>query len=182
MKGIHQCDNRIVSIFQPHVRPIVRGKAKAKVEFGGKIGASIVDGYTFIDHHSWEAYNECEDLMTHLRCYKRRFGCLPEKFDGDTIYMNRTNRRILRFLRIEIGGKPLGRPSKEQLTEEYRTAMAKNIGERNEIEATFGTGKRVYKANDIRAKLPDTGKSWTAACYFAKKCDEVLKRAYSCLV
>ena len=89
--------------------------------------------------------------------------------------MNRTNRRILRFLRIEIGGKPLGRPAKEQLTEEYRTAMAKNIGERNEIEATFGTGKRVYKANDIRAKLPDTGKSWTAACYFAKNVMKFLR-------
>ena len=25
--------------------------------------------------------------------------------------------------------------------------------ERNEIEATFGTGKRIYRANDIRAKL-----------------------------
>ena len=52
--GVHQCDNRIVSIFQPHVRPMVRGKARAKVEFGSKIGASVVDGFTFIDHFSWE--------------------------------------------------------------------------------------------------------------------------------
>ena len=37
------------SIFQPHVRAIVRGKAKARTEFGAKIGASIVEGYTFID-------------------------------------------------------------------------------------------------------------------------------------
>ena len=27
---------------------------------------------------------------------------------------------------------------------------------KNEIEATFGTGKRVYRADNIRAKLPDT--------------------------
>ena len=40
----------IVSIYQPHLRPIVRGKAKAKVEFGAKIGASIVNGYTYVDH------------------------------------------------------------------------------------------------------------------------------------
>ena len=50
-KGEHRCDDRIVSIFQPHVRPIVRGKASAKVEFGSKIGVSIVEGYNYIDHH-----------------------------------------------------------------------------------------------------------------------------------
>lgn len=46
--------------------------------------------------------------------------------------------------------------------------MAKLVGERNEVEATFGTGKRVYNANDIRAKLPETAESWNAACYFTK--------------
>ena len=171
----HSCKDRIISIFQPHVRPIVRGKAKAKVEFGAKIGASIVDGYTFVDHHSWDAYNECEDLLVHLRKYKIRFGCLPAKFEGDKIYMNRRNRRILKFLGIEIGGKPLGRPSKEQDAKEYRKKMAKNIGERNEIEATFGTGKRVYRANNIRAKLPNTGESWTSMCYFAKNVMKFLR-------
>ena len=52
--------------------------------------------------------------------------------------------------------------------------MAKNVGEKKEIETTFGTGKRVYNANDIRAKLPDTGKSWTAACYSISCSDGVL--------
>ena len=173
--GIHVCSNRIVSVFQPHVRPIVRGKAKSKVEFGAKLGACIVKGYTFIDHHSWDAYNECDDLMIHLRAYKKRFGFLPQKLEGDKIYMNRKNRRILKLLRIEIGGKPLGRPSKEHQTKEYKEQMAKNIGERNEIEATFGTGKRIYRADNIRAKLPDTGASWVCACYFVKNVMKFLK-------
>lgn len=166
--GIHRCDDRIVSIFQPHVRPIVRGKAKAKVEFGSKIGASIVGGYTFIDHFSWDAYNESEDLIRHLRAYRKRFGYLPELLESDKIYLNRRNRRILKFLHIEVGGKPLGRPSKSLQTADYEARMAKYSGERNEIEATFGTGKRVYRADNIRAKLADTGNSWCAACYFAK--------------
>jgi len=42
-------------------------------------------------------------------------------------------------------------------TREYQEKMAKNVGERNEIKATSGTGKRIYWANNIRAKLPDTG-------------------------
>jgi hypothetical protein len=41
----HQVDDRIVSIHQPHVRPIIRGKAKAKVEFGAKLAKSLVNGY-----------------------------------------------------------------------------------------------------------------------------------------
>lgn len=172
-RRVHQCKDRIISIFQPHVRPIVRGKNKAKVEFGAKIGASIVNGYTFIDHHSWDAYNESEDLLTHLRKYKMRFGCLPRLFEGDKIYLNRRNRRILKMLKIEIGGKPLGRPPKE--TEVSDAKMSQYIGERNEIEATFGTAKRVYRANNIRAKLPDTGASWAALCFFAKNVEKFLR-------
>lgn len=180
--GTHRCTDRIISIFQPHVRPIVRGKAKAKVEFGAKIGASIVKGYTFIDHHSWDAYNECDDLILHLRNYKQRFGVLPKKVEADKIYLNRKNRRILKFLKIEIGGKSLGRPSKEQQTPEYRELMSKNVGERNEIEATFGTGKKVYRANDIRAKLPDTGASWNSACYFTKNVMKFLRELLYALI
>ena len=53
--------------------------------------------------------------------------------------------------------------------------MARYSGERNEIEGTFGTGKRVYRANNIRAKLSETGESWCAACYFAKNVMKFLK-------
>ena len=50
-------DDRIVSISQPHVRPIKRGKAGADKEFGAKLSASLVDGYCFLDHMSWDSYN-----------------------------------------------------------------------------------------------------------------------------
>lgn len=50
----HSVEHRIVSISQPHVRPIVRGKAKAKVEFGSKIAISVVDGYAMIERLDWE--------------------------------------------------------------------------------------------------------------------------------
>lgn len=42
-------ENRIVSIQQPYIRPIVRGKAGKKVEFGAKISISYIDGYVFLD-------------------------------------------------------------------------------------------------------------------------------------
>ncbi|WP_460197685.1 hypothetical protein [Segatella asaccharophila] len=163
---VYVCKDRIISLYQPFVRPIVKGKAKT--EFGAKIGVSVVKGYTFIDHHSWDAYNECDDLVLHLRAYKKRFGNLPAKVEADKIYMNRRNRQILRLLRIEIGGKPLGRPSKEQNTKEYHDLMARNVGERNEVEAVFGTGKQIY-----RAKRADTEALWVRACYFVKNIEDV---------
>ena len=53
--------------------------------------------------------------------------------------------------------------------------MARYSGECNEVEGTFGIGKRVYRANNIRAKLADTGESWCGACYFAKNVMKFLK-------
>jgi hypothetical protein len=173
--GTHSCADRIVSIFQSHVRPIVRGKSKSPTEFGAKIGAGIVKGYTFVDHHSWDAYNESADLALQIELYRERFGFLPARLYADKIYMCKENRRLMKELEIQAMGKPLGRPPKESKREEYQSKMAEAVGERNEIEATFGTGKRIYRANNIRAKLPQTANCWTAMCYFVKNVMKFLK-------
>lgn len=178
-EGKHTCENRIVSIHQPHVRPIVRGKAKAKVEFGAKIGVSIVSGYSFIDHHSWDAYNEASDLTVHIEKYKERFGCEPKRFFGDKIYLNRENRRILKEKEIQIMGRPLGRPPKNPTQEQIERERI-GVSLRNEAEAQFGTGKRTYRANNIRAKLPQTAECWTAMCYFVKNLAKFMREL--CLV
>ena len=75
----------MLSICQPDVRASVRGKAKARAGFGAKIGASIIEGYTFIDHHSWDAYNESQDLLLQIQLFKERFGYLPETIIEDKI-------------------------------------------------------------------------------------------------
>lgn len=173
--GTHTCANRIVSIFQSHVRPIVRGKSKSPTEFGAKIGDGIVKGYTFVDHHSWNAYNESADLDPQIELYRQRFGFLPARIYADKIYRCKENRRLMKELEIQAMGKPLGRPQKESKTQEYQSKMAVAVGKRNEIEATFGTGKRIYRANNIRAKLPETANSWTAMCYFVKNVMKFLK-------
>ena len=106
------------------------------------------------------------DEKTH-QC-KERFGYLPATILADKIYMNRTNRRLLKEYEIKTYCKPLGRPPKEPRSPEYLKKMAKAVGERNEVECSFGTGKRVYRANNIRAKLPKTAECWTGMCYFVK--------------
>ena len=58
----HSGPDRIISISQPWLRPIVRGKAKAPVEFGAKLDISVVKGFTRLEYHSFDAYNEALKL------------------------------------------------------------------------------------------------------------------------
>lgn len=106
----HSVDDRIVSIHQPHVRPIVRGKTHAKVEFGSKIHVSMVDGFSYLDELSWDAFNEGSHMMGYLEKYKRRFGFYPAQVLADQIYCTRANRHALKKLGIKLMAKPLGRP------------------------------------------------------------------------
>jgi hypothetical protein len=62
---------------QPHVRPIKRGKARAANEFGAKISVGLVEGYAFLDHLSWDNFNESVDLSPRSRPIKT-FWILPE--------------------------------------------------------------------------------------------------------
>jgi len=52
---------RIVSLAQPRIRPIVRGKSKSPIEFCAKISVSVMNGYPFIDRFNFDVYNEGEE-------------------------------------------------------------------------------------------------------------------------
>ena len=151
----HSVPDRIVSIHQPQVRPIVRGKEKSKVEFGSKINVSLVEGYAFLDHLSWDAYNEGGYLMNSVELYKNRHGYYPAEVLADMIYCNRENRRMLKELGIRLLAKPLGRPS-------TTNRVKLNPGDRNPIEGKFGQAKVRYGMDRIRARLKDTSESWVA--------------------
>ncbi|MEI6243273.1 MAG: IS5 family transposase, partial [Chlamydiota bacterium] len=152
---VHSIEDRIVSIHQPHVRPIVRGKANAYVEFGAKISVSLMNGFAFLDDLSWDAYNEGTRLMSSVEKYKERFGYYPEEVLADKIFCNRANRAALKILGIKLRAKPLGRP---KAVEEHVSP-----GERNPIEGTFGQAKTAYGMNRIKARLPQTSESWIAS-------------------
>jgi transposase, IS5 family len=152
---ITSVEHRIVSIHQPHVRPIVRGKANAQTEFGAKVNVSLMNGYAFIDELSWEAFNEGKYLKQSVGDYKRRFGYYPAEVLADKIYCNRDNRRVLKDLGIKLIAKPLGRP---------KAVDAEHVrpGERNPIEGLFGQAKTAYGLNRIKARLQQTSESWIA--------------------
>ena len=117
---------RIVSLSQPHIRPIVRGKASAPVEFGAKLSASVVDGAVFLDRLDWDPYNESGDLVAQIKAYKQRFGCYPASVHCDTIYRTRENRKFCKKHGIRMSGPPLGRPPKPtaENTQELRGPKA----------------------------------------------------------
>ncbi len=151
---VHSIEHRIVSIHQPHVRPIVRGKSNAYVEFGAKINVSLMNGFAFLDDLSWDAFNEGTRLMASVEKYRERFGYYPADVLADKIYCNRANRAALKLLGITLHAKPLGRPK----------AVEDHISpdERNPIEGTFGQAKTAYGMNRIKARLSQTSESWIA--------------------
>jgi IS5 family transposase len=151
----HSIEHRIVSIHQPHVRPIVRGKTNANVEFGSKIQVSLMNGFAFLEELSWEAFHEGKHFMKVIEQYKARLGYYPEEVLADKIYCNRENRACLKKLGIRLRAKPLGRPRAVD-TEHVRP------GERNPIEGKFGQAKSAYGMNRIKARLQSTSQSWIA--------------------
>jgi hypothetical protein len=168
-------DDRIVSLSQPHIRPIVRGKAGAATEFGAKVQISVVNGYVFPTYMSFDAFSEGKLLCDAINDYRERFGVLPKRILADRAYTTRENRAMCKNLGIELSGKPLGRPPKNAPPYDLGT------GERNEVEGKFGTLKTCYGWNRVMARLPETGMTaiWVGAFVMnLKRLAQVLLRSF----
>ena len=108
----HSVPDRIVSVSQPFVRPIVRGKAGKPVEFGAKLDISVVDGWTRLEYYSFDAYNEAGNLEAMAERFREREGHYPARILADKIYRNRENLAYCKKHGIRLSGPALGRPRK----------------------------------------------------------------------
>ncbi|BAZ42688.1 transposase [Calothrix sp. NIES-4101] len=151
-------DDRIVNLSQPHIRPIVRGKAGKPVEFGAKLSVSYFDGYVFLDHISWDNFNESGDLKAQVEAYRNSTGYYPESVHVDKIYRTRENRAWCKERGIRISGIPLGRPPKNVSKEQKKQAL-QDERIRNSIEGKFGQGKRRFSLGRVMAKLSHTSQT-----------------------
>lgn len=149
----HRVENRIVSISQPHVRPIVRGKKTAEVEFGAKVSISLVDGYAFVDKVGWDNYSEAGLLKEAVEQYKQRYGYYPEAVLADKLYRNRENLRYCKALGIRLSGPRLGRPPKDAPADPY---ARQDNAMRNWVESKFGEEKTCYGLGRIVTRLQGT--------------------------
>jgi hypothetical protein len=158
--------NRVVSLRQPFVRPIVRGKAGRPTEFGQKLAFSVVDGFTFIDVQSFDNFNEGITLIASAEKFHARHGHWPEAILADTIYRNRDNRAWCKERKIRLSGPRLGRPKANEIQEDreqaYRDSCARNI-----VESRNGISKRRYGLDRIFAYLEETSQTEAAMSVFA---------------
>ena len=175
----HSVADRIVSFSQPWVRPIVRGKAKAKTEFGTKLHISLVDGYARIERLSFDAFNEADDFIAAVERYHVFYGCYPGRVLADKIYRNRENLQFCKGHGIRLTGPALGRPPKSSdESKEARKQEYTDICDRNAVEGEFGTGKTAYGLDRIAARLEDTSRTVIAV---ALLCMNLCKRLRSLL-
>ena len=155
--GSHSIPRRIVSLAQPWVRPIVRGKAHANTEFGPKLHISLVDGYARIERLDFEPFNESEGLWRAAARYRERYGCYPERILADKIYRNRQTLAFCKEHGIRLSGPALGKPPKDSaLSRQAKKLEYQDCCDRNVVEGILGTAKTAYGLARITARLQET--------------------------
>ncbi|HAA22969.1 MAG TPA: IS5 family transposase [Cytophagales bacterium] len=169
-KNTRSVADRIVSISQPHVRPMTRGKSANNTEFGAKINVSLADGFAFLDQLSWGAFHEGNQLVHYLDQYYQSRGHYPAEVLADKLYCTRENRNTLKQMGIKLLAKPLGRPPTNPKPPSF------SAGERNPIEGVFGQAKRAYGMNRITTKLRETSQTAIAFSLLAVNLARLLAR------
>ena len=148
--------NRIVSLSKPHLRPIVRGKEVKSVEFGAKVNNILVDGISFIEKLSFNAFNEGTRLVHCLKMHKRLFGVEAKKVGGDTGYAGTENRDYCKANGIQTSfvkrGRPFGEKKKEKDIVRKELARVRATA----MEGSFGTQKEHYDLRRVKARTKRT--------------------------
>ena len=171
--NVHSVPGRIVSISQPYIRPIVRGKAKLPVEFGAKLDINVEDGIARLEKVSFDAYNESEVLEDAVSRFFERNGHYPKRVLADKIYRNRDNLRFCKEYGIRLSGPALGRPRKNRNIDK-RTEYMDNI-DRIEVERSFSLCKRSYGLGLVRTKLETTTRGAITLSIIAMNIDRLAK-------
>ena len=134
----------------------------------------MIDGISFLDELSWDAFNEGSHMMNYVEQYRRRFGFYPRELLADQIYCNRVNRAALKEKGIKLLAKPLGRPS--------AVTVHVSPGERNPIEGKFGQAKTGYGLDRIKARLQGTSETWIACIILVLNLVKLAGVGIPCLV
>ncbi len=168
--------DRIISVGQPHIRPIVRSKARAKSEFGAKISLSLEKGMCYLHRFSFDAYNECEDLIGQVKAYKKRHGVYPESVHADNTYRNSGNRRFCREHGIRLSGARLRERFSWDLSDNNKLAH-QDLIDRVVIEGKIGEAKRRYKLGLVMSKRPATTITSIAMTIITMNLQNLLRQA-----
>lgn len=174
----NRIEDRIVSIDQPHVRPIVRGKAGFPVEFGAKVTVGLVGGYAFLAKSDWDNYSESKILKQAVEQYRQRFGVYPKTILADRAYPSRENKLWCSSLGIRLSGPRMGRKSVEEKKTESKQIYQDGC-DRVVIEGTFGVCKRRYGLERVMTRLPDTSETSIGIGFFAANMERKLRLLFA---
>lgn len=150
--------DRIVSISKSYIRPIVRGKEVKAVEFGAKVNMIQFDGINFIEHLSFNAFNEGTRLIKSIRYGRSLFGQITH-ISADDIYATNKNRKYSTNAKIVTNFKRKGRAGRY---EDQRQVISRELRKERTIrmEGSFGTEKEHYGLQKIKAKTDKTEILW----------------------
>jgi len=172
---VHSVEDRIVSISEPWIRPIVRGKTRNPVEFGPKLDISVdEDGYARLEKVSFDSYNESGCLIAAVERYKARTGYYPERVLADQIYRTRVNRAYCQEHGIRLSGPKLGRPSLDARNDKKQEYQDNT--DRIEVERFFSRNKRCYGMGCIVTKLEETQLTSIALSVFVSNLFKIQRR------
>ncbi len=155
-----QIKDRIVSLNQPQVRPICRGKSGKKTEFGPKGVLTLVDGFLFLDKLSNNAFSEADTelVRTQIENFEQKFGKTPNYCTGDGAYGTRKNREMLKEMDIRDAFKKLGRNALER--DKKDRWKKKKQRERSQIEGFIGNSKEHYECGRIKYRIDGGDEIW----------------------
>jgi hypothetical protein len=147
--------DRILSLYKPYVRAIVRGKETKAVEFGAKVHMMQIDGINYIEHISYKAFNEATRLKLSIVKHKQLFGTCTH-WSADKIYATNKNRTYTTLKNITTNFIPKG-PSRSDEEEKMMRALL-NKERSTRLEGSFGTEKNYYGLSKVKARKEKTEK------------------------
>jgi hypothetical protein len=169
--------DRIVSLHKDYVRPIVRGKEVKPVEFGAKVHMLLVNGISFIEHLSYNNFNEGTRLQSAIHLQQRYFGACHQ-MGADAIYATNTNRRYCTKNNIATSFIPKGNEGKlQEQKSQMRSILAKVRS--TVLEGSFGNEKNHYLLNKIKAKNQGNEKVWIFFGLLACNAMQIAKRMHT---
>ena len=156
---VKEIKDRIVSLSKPYIRPIVRGKETKTVEFGAKVNVLQIDGINFIEHLSYDAFNEGTRLQSGIHLQRKLFGKCTHQ-SADQIYATNTNRKYCRKNNIATNFIPKGKQKIAHIEQAAALRKTLNIARGTILEGSFGNEKNHYLLQKIPARNDATETCW----------------------
>ncbi len=157
--GNNPIKDRIVSLSKPYIRPIVRGKETKTVEFGAKVNVLQVSGINFIEHISYDAFNEGTRLISGIRLQQKLFGKCTHQ-SADQIYATNANRKYCTQYKIANNFIPKGKQKHQHIEQAAVLRKALNVARGTVLEGSFGNEKNHYFLAKVAARNQDTETCW----------------------